>query len=78
MTKQTLTKRIARKYDLARAPDGKPIVVARETPLPPAPLTKKIVQCGIYEVTVNVSEGQIINEKKVCKRFLQEQRKINR
>ncbi len=40
------------------------------------PLTPRIVKCGVFEVKLMVSEGQNINEYKICKRFMKEQKKL--
>lgn len=77
MTKQTNTK-FRRLYDLQRntsstnkTKDGHIALldpVKREVPLPAEPRKVRKISCGRATITVMVSEGQIINERKACKK----------
>lgn len=73
MTRQTGTK-IARRYGLFREPDGKPVARLLEVIHPPEKRKNKILRCGIMEFSIFVSEGQIINERKMCKKLLKTHR----
>lgn len=76
MSKRTLTK-IIRTFDAIpthKIGKGKEAVQQyryekRAVPFPPMPRKEQIVKCGTTNVHILVSEGQIINEAKVCKRF---------
>lgn len=52
--------------------DGKvPLLVRvkRDTPLPAEPRKERIVMCDGNEVKILVSDGQFVNEQRVCKNY---------
>ena len=71
MTRNTLARKL-RNFDFLKDNKGQIQAVPRETPHPPMKSQKQMVKCGIYEIPVMVSPGQIINEYKICKRFKKE------
>lgn len=74
-TRETFTKKYYRRMMLVKDKvSGKPTLVKRDTILPPAPRTAHTLTCGVYTFEILVSEGQIINERKMCKKLLAEHR----
>ncbi len=78
MAKKTYTK-YRRQFDLAHNGDPEAMTkdgrvalltpIKRDEPLPAEPRIPRQINCGGEIVTIMVSEGQLINERKVCKRF---------
>lgn len=77
MTRQTFTKRVMRKFELGKNAEGGPALIPRDSLQPPAKPIKHMIKCGLFDVEILVSPGQIINERKICKRFLKQKAKDN-
>lgn len=59
-----------RNFDMVKGKEGGPELVLRETLRPADKPKKHVIKCGVFDVEILVSEGQRINEHKICKRFL--------
>ena len=73
MSKRTRTRNLG-DYTFGTSVTGKPIAVPLSKPRPVMPRVARIIKCGVFDVTVMVAPGQIINEAKFCKKYLKEKR----
>lgn len=74
MSKQTQTRQ-SRRFQITKAESGHMGVTMLAKPKPATPRTTRTLKCGIMDFEILVSEGQLINERKMCKKLIAQTRK---
>lgn len=74
MTRQTNARQQRKVHIISDPKDPTLIQKVFITKKPRSPISRiaRELKCGVRTFTIHVSEGQLINEKKMCKRLLKE------